>query len=429
MNPENHLARHERFEDLCMLSATGELAPMEAQELDRHVETCSRCRQTLAECQQFATGSMAFLASEFAEPVDGKELAWSQEEGQRELFKRIAATRRESPTPEGALRTGLLVFPRVKWMGWTAVAALAAAMLLAIGYEAGQKKGRHEAAGGVAENQSLGKRFESLTAEKSDVERRLEAEASRVVALETTTEQQAAELAKLKELDKVQQAHDEQLAAENRQQSGALASVSSERDAFAQKLQEAEISLRSTQAELTSVRAERQRDLLRTTSLETEIHTLSARLKESDSTVNEQQTLLDSDRDIRELMGARNLYIADVFDVDGNGTNKPYGRVFYTKNKSLLFYAFDLDQQPHLRNASNFQAWGRRGVSDKMPLNMGIFYLDNEANKRWILKFDDPDKLAEVDAVFVTIEPHGGSKKPSGKQLLFASIRSLTNHP
>ena len=45
-------------------------------------------------------------------------------------------------------------------------------------------------------------------------------------------------------------------------------------------------------------------------------------------------------------MGARKLYIADVFDVDsGSRTRKPFGRVFYTQSKSLIFYAFDLDRQ------------------------------------------------------------------------------------
>jgi hypothetical protein len=45
------------------------------------------------------------------------------------------------------------------------------------------------------------------------------------------------------------------------------------------------------------------------------------------------------------------------------------------------------------------------------------------------LKFDDPEKLAQIDSVFVTVEPHGGSKKPSGKQLLYASLRTQPNHP
>jgi hypothetical protein len=58
-------------------------------------------------------------------------------------------------------------------------------------------------------------------------------------------------------------------------------------------------------------------------------------------------------------MGARDLYVAEVYDVLKNGeTQKPYGRVFYTKGKSLIFYAYDLDRQTELKQASTFQAWG-----------------------------------------------------------------------
>jgi len=59
-------------------------------------------------------------------------------------------------------------------------------------------------------------------------------------------------------------------------------------------------------------------------------------------------------------MGARELYMADVHDVSGKGTAQTYGRVFYTKGKSLIFYAFDLDAQPGIQNAKSFQAWVAR---------------------------------------------------------------------
>jgi hypothetical protein len=60
-------------------------------------------------------------------------------------------------------------------------------------------------------------------------------------------------------------------------------------------------------------------------------------------------------------LGARDLYVAEVYNVVRNGTQKPYGRVFYTKGKSLIFYAYDLDQENGVKNATTFQAWGRRG--------------------------------------------------------------------
>jgi len=138
--------------------------------------------------------------------------------------------------------------------------------------------------------------------------------------------------------------------------------------------------------------------------------------------------LLEHDRDIRELMGARDLYMAEIHDVSKAGTDKTYGRVFYTKGKSLIFYAYDLDAQPGVQNAS-FQAWGRRGPDKQQALNLGIFYEDNVSKKRWVLKASDPKTLQDIDAVFVTVEPTGGSHHPSGKQLLFAYLRISPNHP
>jgi hypothetical protein len=110
---------------------------------------------------------------------------------------------------------------------------------------------------------------------------------------------------------------------------------------------------------------------------------------------------LASDRDIRELMGARNLYIADVFDVDSSSqTRKPFGRVFYTRG-TLVFYAFDLDRQPRLKTASYFQVWGEKETvhAERAPVtNLGILYLDSESRRRWIMRYDDPKTLAEIDA-------------------------------
>jgi hypothetical protein len=142
------------------------------------------------------------------------------------------------------------------------------------------------------------------------------------------------------------------------------------------------------------------------------------------------QDLLDHDRDIRELVGARDLYIAEIHDVSGSGeTNKTYGRIFYTRGKRLVFYAYDLDAQHGMQQASTFQAWGRRGPNKQQALNLGVFYEDNASKKRWVLRADNPKSLEDIDAVFVTVEPNGGSPHPSGKQLLFAYLRIRPNYP
>jgi hypothetical protein len=197
-----------------------------------------------------------------------------------------------------------------------------------------------------------------------------------------------------------------------------------------QKLNAAQSSEQALQTKLDAIAQQSSQDAKRAATLDTKVNELTNLLHQRDAAVDQQQELLAHDRDIRELMGARDLYVAEVYDVGRTGaTQKPYGRVFYTKGKSLIFYAYDLDQQTGAKNASTFQVWGRRGPDREQAFPLGIFYEDNASKKRWVLKLNDPKLLAQIDAVFVTIEPNGGSRKPSGKPLLFAYLRVDPNHP
>ena len=203
-----------------------------------------------------------------------------------------------------------------------------------------------------------------------------------------------------------------------------------ERTQLAEELAAARSQALTLQTKLDSLAQQSSEDKGRQTALEAKVSDLSHLLRDREQTIDQQEELLAHDRDIRELMGARDLYIAEVYDVARNGqTRKPYGRVFYTKGKSLIFYAYDLDQQTVAKNAGAFQVWGQRGATREHALNLGMFYEDNAAKKRWVLRLDDPKMLAQLDAVFVTIEPKGGSQKPSGSPLLFAYLRIDPNHP
>jgi hypothetical protein len=204
----------------------------------------------------------------------------------------------------------------------------------------------------------------------------------------------------------------------------------SERDALAQKADAAETSLLKLQNDLQVAVQAREGDTLRSSTIEGKLAEASTLLGDRDRTIGQLQSLLDHDRDIRELMGARDLYIAEVYDVARSGEmQKPCGRVFLTKGKSLIFYAYDLDEAPGLKNGSTFQAWGSLGPDRQQALNLGVFYEDNVAKKRWIVRSDDAKTLQQIQAVFVTIEPKGGSDKPSGKPFLFAYLRADPNHP
>jgi hypothetical protein len=151
---------------------------------------------------------------------------------------------------------------------------------------------------------------------------------------------------------------------------------------------------------------------------------VNERLRTQGETIERERKLLVADLDIRELMGARSLHIVDVFDVDGKGkTRSPFGRIFYTQGKSLLFYAFDL------KSGGTFQAWGQRETRDESAQSLGIFYVDDQKQNRWVLKFEDPKVLAEINAVFVTVEPPGGSTKPNRQKMLYAYLNATPNHP
>jgi hypothetical protein len=276
-------------------------------------------------------------------------------------------------------------------------------------------------------------RFEKISQEKRQADETLAAQAKRLAQLQADGAQKEQELGKLRLALRALEDRSNKLAALGTQSEAEVVALSQQRDALAAQIQTITESYANDKTELANLRMEHDRNLVRTTSLEAKISELTAANREQERRLKDTDQYLSSDRDIRELMGARKLYIADVFDVDGSSrTKKPFGRVFYTQGKSLIFYAFDLDREPGVVNASTFQVWGQREApqgQQASPLNLGILYMDNESNRRWVMRFDDPKKLAEIDAVFVTVEPRGGSHKPTNKPFLYALLRNEANHP
>src|SRR5436305_15242942 len=72
-----------------------------------------------------------------------------------------------------------------------------------------------------------------------------------------------------------------------------------------------------------------------------QVSTLTNQLKGQQTAVEEEHKLLEAGRDVRDLMSARNLHIIDVHDVDARGESHPFGRIFLTDRKRLIFYAYD----------------------------------------------------------------------------------------
>lgn len=429
---------HEYYESLCALATSGTLMDAEWQAMLSHVAECSACEKLLGQYRSVAKNGMATLMSK-ADPKNvPQQQEWSVEGAKKELFARIAqgetATRVYLPRVRNIskVRRGWRVLVSTPVQRYASYAAALAIMILLplFAFKEGQRRGVESLQSQPVAQPSESAELANLSQEHSALTREVADREARIADLQQQLSKEQMQIAQLKTQAAQLQQSSAQSNAEISSLKSQTAALATERDGVARKLQEAQSSLEPLQREIDSLQQQRSRDLLHTASLEKRIEDLSTRLKDTDDTAQQQAQFLASDRDIRELMGARDLYIADVFDVDREGeTQKVFGRVFYTSGKSLIFYAFDLDKQPGLKDASSFQAWGRRGPNDKRPLNMGIFYLDNQAKKRWVLRFDDPKLLKQIDAVFVTVEPNGGRAKPSGKHLLFASLRTPPNHP
>jgi predicted nuclease with TOPRIM domain len=312
------------------------------------------------------------------------------------------------------------------WMPFAAAVVLTATSVI-YSYQFGKQKGQEVAATTLqppdTKLDALEQRISDIGHEREVLKTQVVQRDGMIVELHRQLAEQSSVLAEVKSAQ-ADLEHSLQNAQAEKQEG------TQERSTLSQKLDSLQASLQKTETELDSLRKQRLQDQSLAASLEAQISDLHGQLRDREQELGKQQELLAHDRDIRELMGARDLYIAEVYDVARDGqTQKPYGRVFYTKGKSLIFYAYDLDQQPGLKSASTFQAWGSHGPDRREATSLGVFYEDNLAKQRWVVKSDDPKKLEQIDSVFVTVEPNGGSHKPSGKPLLFAYLKVDPNHP
>jgi len=407
---------HERYEELCALVTSGMLTDAEGAELKDHLRICEECREAHNQYLAVTQDGMPMLALHYGDQRERN--GWDGSAARQKLFDRIqAAERHRIHFGSGIAKSA------------TVRIAVAASLMGAVGIAAYTLGRRAETTPRPTQTKVVVKLQEAPVESKAR-DALLSAQAGELARLraENLTEQQRIESLQA-ELHAVED-HSNELASAKKSSDEQLRATAQQRDLLAVQLKDAVQSYEGVQAELSSARTERDNSKARLTSLEDQVAELSVTNRDQEQKLRDQQQYLASDRDIRELMGARQLYIADVFDVSSDSrTRKPYGRVFYTKGKSLIFYAYDLDRQPGIKNAHTFQAWGQKEAESRRPLNLGILYMDSEANRRWVLRVDEPKQLAEIDSIFVTVEPQGGSYEPTGKRFLYASLRKEVNHP
>jgi hypothetical protein len=430
MTEHEKLNDHEKFKELSAIASSGTLRTSERAELKGHLQLCEACREVYNQYLILASEGIPLLAARYGNQ-EGQG-SWDDMTTRRKLFARVqAAEQQDSSGPTSQVRAGVqLNLPRRISVNRPTIAVLAACLVVAVGLAAYHLGIRAQV--GVRQAQAHAEnQFQNLATEKKQsVDELLDTQTKKLFQLQEEVSQREQELTKLRPALRTVEDRANELAVANRATDEQLRTALQQRDSLSDQLRDAKQAYQTVQAELATLRAERNKALLQTVSLESRIEELSTASRDQERRLIDDEQYLASDRDIRDLMGARRLYIADVFDVDSRSrTRMPFGRVFYTQGKSLLFYAFDLDRQLDPKNASTFQAWGRREKDQEKPLNLGILYMDSESNRRWALRFDDPLKLAEIDAVFVTVEPNGGSQKPTGKPFLYAYLRRVANHP
>jgi hypothetical protein len=405
---------HDEFVAFCALFPSGELTEEEWALLQVHLAYCPSCRVIFDEYQRIATDVIPVMASAALEGApESRASSFSLQAAEKRLMSSL--------DPE-ALSRPSKIHRKIGWQ--ISGLAMAVCLMVVAGFTV-----RHyfqsrdvrvvssTALSHVESSPSLGG---ATSAPEIELRSKLELAQNRVAELQ---EQTITAEKRYQQSNSAATSMEQQLESERNERQ----KISEERDALSQQLSVAQAEEQSLRDKSTAANAASSQQTARLVALETRLHEVSAALDEKDRMLAVDKEFLDHDREIRDLIAARNLYIADIFDVAQNGkTSKPFGRIFYTKDKSLVFYGYDLDKQPGLKQSVAFQAWG--SGDDKQDVSLGLFYQDG-TQKRWVLRFNDTKTLARLNMVFVTAEPQGGSAKPTSKPLLLAYLQIQPNHP
>jgi hypothetical protein len=420
------MPEHEHFKELSSLALIGELSPAELAELKAHLGECTSCQATYSGLAQIAEDhlplgdrhpgrSPAPASSGLRENV----LRCVEEQGLR-----ISPEARRGPTGFAKHVSNWLselrwaVLPRAAHLAISgALLALVAVAGFAFRYNTAQKREIEGLRADLSQTRDGAGQLQNKLSAATDTE-------SRVATTTERLEQQLADAAARATL--LDSQHEQDLAVIQGLQTR-IDQLSAEDSAVAERASSDDAELVSLRAQLQDVRGAAADKEAQLVAFEYQVTQLSNQLKGQQSALQREQQLLAAGRDIRDLMGARNLHIIDVHDMDARGESRPFGRIFLTEGKSLIFYAYDLDAIK-AKNAS-FQAWGQGEGGTPAAVSLGILYMDDQAQSRWALKVEDPNLLTALNSIFVTVEPHGGTEKPTGKKLMYAYLHNPINHP
>ncbi|MCU1304917.1 MAG: hypothetical protein JWQ87_5201 [Candidatus Sulfotelmatobacter sp.] len=428
------MLKHEHYQEICAVASIGQASGPELAELQLHMLSCPECRQRYSDFMEIQANHYAVTtedpelsATEATACIDSallRERFFRRAESQGIVFSHAGT---ETPLPEPRIR---LFTPRI-WLALVARAAAAMFLAGAVGLSGYYLGGRRLRTASVTQHSSDRPNTAQVDANGQQLRSRLESLEAENLSL--TTELESLKSSYARASSAVGRLQDNN--AETEKQRSALSADLKARDETIDKLQkrveESQAAVASVRAELETTQGRRTEDQASLIESQVRIRYLSEQLAEKSDALEREKELLVAGRDVRELMASRNLHIVDVFDTDPKGKTRPaFGRIFLTEGKSLIFYAYDLND-PRIQSAGyQYRVWGKREGPSQRARSLGIFYSDDKSQKRWVLQYDDPKVLQEIDSVFVTLEPPNGNQtQPKGDKLMYAYLRGQANHP
>lgn len=415
---------HERYRELSAAASVGEAAAEELAELEKHLSGCAACRQAYSDFLNLA--AYQYSQREGLEQLTSREV--DRLIGSERMRARFLANAAEEgvtiPAREGVPQACVPRIRQPRRLMWSATAkrvaaAAVVAAAMAVSFQAGQNYiSRHQQSKGQAVTPSTVTTSREASARLKGLNAALEQQMQRLKADLKRSSQQ---LARTSNDLHTTTAEDTRLLSARDFSILQLQQELADSEAVAK-------AAREESARLQRQAAESQASFI---SDESKIRDLSDKLAEQTAALARDHQLMQNGRDIRDLMVARNLHIVDVFDTDPKGKTKPaFGRIFLTEGKSLVFYAYDLNEAKVQQADYHYRIWGAKEGQEDRARSLGIFYSDDKAQRRWVFKCDDPKILNEIDSVFVTLEPPGNdTTHPRGQRMMDAYLRGLPNHP
>ena len=430
---------HERIEELCALAALGQISAGEYAEMRAHLSECEDCRRSRQDYLEILHEHLPLVAA--GEPAHSSSKVALHESSYRQRF--LQRTEDQSSSPTAPARAGNATGAAVGAGQWSRSARMArfalpvaAGFLVAVLGLSGLQWhwGGERLSIATARVSQLREEISRLNRHISD---RSPAGLSPAPVTVAVPDQSGAEMERLvEELSRTQsqrraalatlQTRSRKLAetqADAEALNRALEQARNSETQLSEKLARVERTLQNRTGELEALRKQGATREVRLALQEKQIGELAREVNAQSETIRRDQQLLAADRDIRDLLTARNLHVLYVQDNDPGGERVVDAQLVLCRGQAPdHLCSRDAKGGKSLDNFS-LQAWGKRSSSlTGSPRSLGIFYADARKDKGWILKFDDPEVLSQIDSIFVTLEPKEGSLKPRGKQLLYSHL-------